>query len=84
MDKIEDDSVREKLERSLEICSGEVERQDGIITNFLEAIRPSPPDLKDMNLMEVIESVLQVQEQELLNSKVSVEMEVGDEAPVIA
>ena len=84
LDKIEDESVREKLERSLKICSGEVERQDGIITNFLEAIRPSPPDLRDVNLMEVIEAVLQVQEQELLNSKVSVEMDVGDESPVIA
>ena len=82
--KIEDENVREKFERSLKICSGEVERQDGIITNFLEAIRPAPPDLKDTNLMEVIEAVLQVQEQELLDSKVSVEMEVGDEAPVIA
>lgn len=82
--KIEDEKVREKFERSLKICSGEVERQDGIITNFLEAIRPAPPDLKDTNLMEVIEAVLQVQEQELLNAKVQVEMEVGEEAPVIA
>ena len=82
--KIEDETVREKFERSLKICSGEVERQDGIITNFLEAIRPTQPDLKDTHLMEVIEAVLQVQEQELLDSKVSVEMEVGDEAPVIA
>jgi signal transduction histidine kinase len=72
------------MKRSLDICSGEVERQDGIITNFLEAIRPSPPDLRDTNLMEVLESVLQVQEQELLNSKVTVELEVGDEVPVIA
>lgn len=84
LDQIEDEKVRNKMKRSLDICSGEVERQDGIITNFLEAIRPSPPDLRDTNLMEVLESVLQVQEQELLNSKVTVELEVGDEAPVIA
>lgn len=82
--KIEDQEVREKLQRSLSICSGEVERQDGILTHFLEAIRPSPPDLRDTNLVEVLEAVLHVQEQELANAKVSVEMQVGDELPVIA
>ena len=84
LDQVEDNGLKEKLQRSLSICAGEVERQDGIITNFLEAIRPSPPDFQDTNLIEVMESVLQVQEQELLNSKVTVEMEVGDEQPVIA
>jgi two-component system, sporulation sensor kinase E len=84
LSKVEDTDVRAKLERSLVICIGEVERQDGIITHFLEAIRPSPPDFRDTNLVEVLESVLRVQEQELLNSKVSVELEVGDETPVIA
>jgi two-component system, sporulation sensor kinase E len=84
LSKIEDKEVREKLGRSLSICSGEVERQDGIITHFLEAIRPSPPDFRDTNLVEVMESVLQVQEQELSDSKVAVEMEVGNEPPIIA
>ena len=84
LNQIEDKKVRSKMERSLTICLGEVERQDGIITHFLEAIRPSPPDFRDTNLTEVLESVLQVQEQELQNSKVTVEMEIGDEAPIIA
>ncbi|MCB1122115.1 MAG: PAS domain-containing protein, partial [Verrucomicrobiae bacterium] len=82
--KIEDEEVRGKLARSLSICSGEVERQDGIITHFLEAIRPSPPDFRDTNLVEVLEAVLQVQEQELSNAQISVEMQVGDEMPIIA
>lgn len=84
LNQVEDKKVRLKLERSLSICLGEVERQDGIITHFLEAIRPSPPDFRDTNLTEVLESVLHVQEQELHNSKVTVEMEIGDEAPIIA
>ncbi|MBH54734.1 MAG: PAS domain-containing sensor histidine kinase [Opitutaceae bacterium] len=84
LDQVEDKEIREKFARSLSICAGEVERQDGIITHFLEAIRPSPPDFQDMDLIEVLESVLQVQGQELSNSKVTVEMEVGDEAPIIA
>ena len=50
----------------------------------MEAIRPSQPDFRDTNLTEVMESVLQVQEQELHNSKVTVEMEIGDETPIIA
>lgn len=84
LDLIEDEKVREKMQHSLSICASEVERQDGIITHFLEAIRPSPPDFQDTNLVEVLESVLRVQEQELKNSKVDVELEVGDEPPIIA
>ena len=84
LNQIDDEELREKIQRSLSICVGEVERQDGIITHFLEAIRPSPPDFQDTNLVEVLESVLKVQEQELKNAKVDVEMEVGDEIPIIA
>ena len=84
LDKVDNEEVREKFAHSLSICAGEVERQDGIITHFLEAIRPSPPDFQDMNLTEVLESVLQVQGQELSNSKVAVELEVGNEVPIIA
>ena len=55
------DSVAE----SIRICEGEVKRLDGIITNFLEAIRPQPPDLRETNLSEVLTEVLSFQQREL-------------------
>src|SRR6185312_5054758 len=33
------------LADSIRICEEEVRRLDGIVSNFLEAIRPRPPDL---------------------------------------
>ena len=36
----------------------EVARLDGIISHFLEAIRPRPPDLAEVNLAEVLAEVL--------------------------
>ncbi len=80
--QMEDRDAREKLGRSLDICSDEVERLDGIITNFLEAIRPTPPDLKDTNLIEVLESVLRVQEQELNDAGVQPTLKWGTKCPV--
>jgi two-component system, sporulation sensor kinase E len=41
-----------------QVCQEEVTRLDGIITNFLDAIRPRPPDLAEVNLADVISEVL--------------------------
>ena len=84
LERIEDEKARGKLKHSLDICSNEVARLDGIITHFLEAIRPTPLDLTDTNLIDIIESVLQVQEQELSNAGISIDLEMGNVAPVIS
>ncbi len=84
LDQIKDREARGKLKVSLDICSDEVVRLDGIITHFLEAIRPTPLDLNDTNLVEVLESVLRVQEQELSNAGISIELETGNEVPMIS
>ena len=84
LQQIEDEEARGKLKHSLHICSNEVVRLDGIITHFLEAIRPTPLDLKDTNLIEVLESVLRVQEQELSDAGISIDLEMGNEVPVIS
>ncbi|MBC9888934.1 MAG: PAS domain-containing sensor histidine kinase, partial [Opitutae bacterium] len=84
LDQIKERETRGKLKVSLDICSDEVVRLDGIITHFLEAIRPTPLDLNDTNLVEVLESVLRVQEQELSNAGISIELETGNEVPMIS
>ncbi len=84
LDQIKDEETRGKLKGSLDICSDEVVRLDGIITHFLEAIRPTPLDLQDTNLIEVLESVLRVQEQELSDAGISIDLEMGNEVPMIS
>lgn len=73
------DSARE----SLRICQEEVDRLDGIISNFLEAIRPKPPDFGDVNPAEVLEEVLRFQGNELENRGISVDVQLPAEPLLI-
>jgi len=71
------------LAESLEVCQGEVQRLDGIITHFLEAVRPQKPELNELELIELVEEVLHVQEVELSNRQVEVNIEVADDIPLV-
>ena len=62
---------------SVRVCRDEVTRLDGIISNFLEAIRPQPPDLAETNLDDVLAEVLRFQQRELADRGIEVEAETG-------
>jgi signal transduction histidine kinase len=71
------------LAESLQVCQGEVERLDGIITHFLEAVRPQKPELNELDLLRLVDEVLRVQEAELSDRKLEVKVEVSDDLPTI-
>ncbi len=71
------------LEDSIKICRDEVSRLDGIIKNFLEAIRPRPPNLTEVHLPEVIGEVLSFQATELKDRGITVQDERPAGTPVI-
>ncbi|OHE84823.1 MAG: PAS domain-containing sensor histidine kinase, partial [Verrucomicrobia bacterium RIFCSPLOWO2_12_FULL_64_8] len=71
------------LGESIEICQLEVKRLDGIIRNFLEAIRPQPPDLAETNVVDVLDEVLRFQARELDNRGIAVEAETAAGLPAI-
>ncbi len=71
------------LADSIAICQGEVRRLDGIISNFLEAIRPRAPDLVETNLAEVLAEVLRFQHNELADREISVEAETPENLPAV-
>lgn len=73
----------DSLAESIVICQDEVTRLDGIIRNFLEAIRPRPPDLAEVNVVEVIEEVLRFQGKELADRGIKVAGEMPAGTPVI-
>jgi two-component system, sporulation sensor kinase E len=81
--KLKGSKEASSLEDSIRVCQGEVTRLDGIIRNFLEAIRPRPPDLADVNVTEVIEDVLSFQAQELEDRGLRVEVELPPNTPII-
>jgi signal transduction histidine kinase len=71
------------LEDSIKVCRDEVTRLDGIIKNFLEAIRPRPPDLAEVYLPGLIEEVLHFEGRELADREIAVEAELPAGTPVI-
>jgi two-component system, sporulation sensor kinase E len=56
-----------KLEQYLDVAKGEINRLDYIITQFLQAIRPVPPQLKPDSLNDVVEKTLELLRPELDN-----------------
>lgn len=72
-----------KLAESLQVCQGEVQRLDGIITHFLEAVRPQKPEMNELNLVDLAEEVLRFQEAELGDRQIDVNVEVNESLPLI-
>lgn len=83
LSKLEQNPAHDKLASSLEVCREEVSRLDGIIKNFLEAIRPQIPDFQTLNLNEVLEESLEFQSSELEDREITVEIDTGAESPIV-
>ncbi len=71
------------LTDSITVCRDEVRRLDGIINNFLEAIRPRPPDLTETHLLEVLDEVLRFQQNELADRGIEVDVESEGDVPLV-
>ncbi len=72
-----------KLEQYLDVAKGEINRLDYIITQFLQAIRPSPPQLKPVSLNTVVEKTLGLLRPELENRGVTVKEKLARQLPEI-
>ncbi len=73
----------DSLSESIRVCRDEVTRLDGIIRNFLEAIQPSPPDLAETNLPDVLAEVLRFQQREFAARGITVEAETPATLPAV-
>lgn len=73
----------ESVAESIRICRDEVTRLDGIVSNFLEAIRPQPPDLAETNLGNVLAEVLAFQQRELGDRGIVLEAETAADLPPV-
>lgn len=59
--------IAQKLEHYLDVAKGEITRLDYIVTQFLQAIRPSPPQLSPASLSDVAAQTLELLRPELEN-----------------
>ena len=66
-----------RLEQYLDVCKGEIARLDYIITQFLQAIRPAPVQLKLAPLNDVVEKTLELLRPELENRGLTVKTKLG-------
>jgi PAS domain S-box-containing protein len=73
----------ETLSESATVCREEVQRLDGIISHFLEALRPRQPELSEVQLTEVLAEVLRFQQREFTNRGIAVEAETSDSLPTV-
>ena len=81
--KLQLGETADSMSESIKVCQDEVQRLDGIITHFLEAVRPQQPDLTELDLVELLDDVLRVQEAELSDRRLEVNIEVGKTIPCI-
>lgn len=81
--KLEGERGLEKMEKSLAVCSGEVERLDSIITHFLEAVRPREPDFQDLDLIAPLEESVEFLGPELEGAGIRVDIELVSTLPTV-
>jgi PAS domain S-box-containing protein len=70
-----------KIEHYLDVAKGEIARLDYIVTQFLQAIRPSAPRFSDASLNEVARETLELLRPELDNRRVNVKEKLARRLP---
>jgi PAS domain S-box-containing protein len=73
--------IAQKLDQYLNVAKGEINRLDYIITQFLQAMRPTPPQLKPSSLNEIAERTLALLRPELDNRGLTVKEKFDRELP---
>jgi PAS domain S-box-containing protein len=71
----------QRLEQYLDVAKGEINRLDYIITQFLQAIRPTAPQFKLVSLNEVVEKTLDLLRPELSNRGLHVKTKLARQLP---
>ncbi|HEY9509317.1 MAG TPA: ATP-binding protein [Verrucomicrobiae bacterium] len=70
-----------RMEQYLGVAKGEINRLDYIVTQFLHAIRPAPPQLKPASLNDAVEKTLELLQPELLNRGLHVKTKLDRRLP---
>ena len=74
--------IANKLEQYLGVAKGEINRLDYIVTQFLQAIRPTPPQIKLFPLNDVVLKTLELLQPELDNRGFHVKTRLARQLPI--
>jgi signal transduction histidine kinase len=75
------DEIASKLEKYLSVAKGEITRLDYIVTQFLQAIRPTPLQPKLLFLQDVVKQTLDLLQPELDNRGLTVKTKFAKQLP---
>jgi len=70
-----------RLEQFQTVAKGEINRLDCIVTQFLQAIRPTPPQLRPAELNEVVRKTLELLQPEMDNRGLNVKTKLARQLP---
>jgi len=73
--------ISDRLDRYLDVCQGEITRLDYIVTQFLQAIRPTKPQLQSALLNDVVTETLALLQPELENRGLAVNTHLANNLP---
>ena len=74
---------RTSMRELMAVASGEVQRLDGIITKFLQAVRPMQPRMESCRLDAVVRGTVDFMAREMADRKVWVEFDLPADLPPI-
>jgi signal transduction histidine kinase len=83
LDAMADEHAVSDARELLEVASQEVSRLDSIVTNFLQAVRPVPPDMKPVNLRKLLGEAIAFMRVEIEDRDIKVEAEMPNSIPQI-
>lgn len=75
--------ARDELQHSIDICRGEINRLDSIVSQFLRAIRPTRPQLRPENINVIVEEAVRFFSAEIEARDIVVETELNSDLPLI-
>jgi PAS domain S-box-containing protein len=79
---VETAEIAGRLEHYLEVAKGEITRLDYIVTQFLQALRPSPPQLAPGSLNDAARETLELLRPELENRGLTVKEKLAPRLPL--
>jgi signal transduction histidine kinase len=78
-----DGKVKEELQEAIAISRAEITRLDSIVTQFLQAIRPSKPVLHPENVNAIVEETVRFVAPEIEDRDIVVEQELRSDVPLL-
>jgi signal transduction histidine kinase len=78
-----DGKVKEELEEAIAISRAEITRLDSIVTQFLQAIRPSKPMLHPENVNAIMDEAVRFFAPEIEDRDIVVEQELRSDLPLL-